>query len=133
MGINPLRHRENCKLPKERPQLTAMLELHSFYCEVTVLTTVPLFFTSCICYFRKERTRNLYGQQHVWRKPNTAYQHKHLIPAVKHGGGGLIIWACSAATGPGHLAVIESTMNSSGYQSIPESNVRPSVPQLKLG
>ena len=42
----------------------------------------------------------------------TAYQHKHLIPTVKHGGGGLMIWACSAATGPGQLAVIESTMNS---------------------
>ena len=58
---------------------------------------------------------------------NTAYQHKHLLPTVQHGGGGLMIWACSAATGPGHLAVIESTMNSSGYQSILESNVRPSV------
>ena len=45
------------------------------------------------------------AQQHVWRKPNTANQHKHLIPTVKHGGGGLMIWACSAATGPGHLAV----------------------------
>ena len=73
------------------------------------------------------------AQQHIWRKPNTAYQHKHLIPTVKHGGGGLMFWACSAATEPGHLAVIESTMNSSGYQSIQESNVRPSVPQLKLG
>jgi len=73
------------------------------------------------------------AQQHVLRKPNTAYQHKHLIPTVKHGGGGLMIWACSAATGPGHLAVIESTMNSSVYQSILESNVRPSVWQLKLG
>jgi len=60
------------------------------------------------------------AQQHVWRKPNTAYQHKHLTPTVKHGGGGLMIWACFAATGPGHLAVIESTMNSSGYQSILE-------------
>ena len=67
------------------------------------------------------------AQQHVWRKPNTAYQHKHLIPTVKHGGEGLMMWACSAATGPGHLAVIESTMNSSVYQSILESDVRPSV------
>ena len=73
------------------------------------------------------------AQQHIWRKPNTAYQHKHLIPTVKHGGGGLMIWAGSAATVPGHLAVIESTLNSSGYQSILELNVRPSVRQLKLG
>jgi len=39
------------------------------------------------------------AQQHVWRKlTNTAYQHKHLIQTVKHGEGGLMIWACSAAT-----------------------------------
>ena len=31
------------------------------------------------------------SQQHVWRKPDTAYQHKHLLPTVKHGGGGLMI------------------------------------------
>jgi len=49
------------------------------------------------------------------------------------GGGGMMIWACFAATGPGHLAVIKSSMNSSVYQSILESNVRPSVQQLKLG
>ena len=73
------------------------------------------------------------AQQHVWRKPNTAYQHKHLIPTVNHGGGGLMVWAYFAATGPGLLAVIESTMNSSVYQSILESNVRPSFRQLKLG
>jgi len=41
--------------------------------------------------------------QHIWSKPNTAYQDKHLEPAVKHGGGGLMVWAFSAATGPGHL------------------------------
>ena len=45
------------------------------------------------------------AQQHVWRKPNTASQNNHLIPTVKHGGGGLMMWACSAATGPGHLVV----------------------------
>ncbi|MEE6515924.1 hypothetical protein FKM82_025084 [Ascaphus truei] len=60
-------------------------------------------------------------------------QHISLIPTVKHGSGGVMIWACFAATGPGNLAVIESTMNSSVYQSILESNVRPSVRQLKLG
>jgi len=57
-------------------------------------------------------------------KTNTAYQHKHLIPTVRHGGGGMMIWACFAAEGPGHLAVIESTMNFSVYQSIVESNMR---------
>lgn len=32
-------------------------------------------------------------------------------------------WTCSAATRPGHLAVIELTMNFSEYQSILESKL----------
>lgn len=42
-------------------------------------------------------------------------------------------WACFKATGPGHLSVIELTTNFSVYQSIPETNIRPSVWRLKLG
>jgi len=64
------------------------------------------------------------AQNHIWRKPNTAYQHKHLIPTVKHGGRGLMILACFAATEPEHLAVVE--LNSVNL-SIPESHVRPSI------
>ena len=47
-------------------------------------------------------------QQHVWRKPNTVHQHKHPMPTVKCGGGGVNNWACFAATGPGHLALSET-------------------------
>jgi len=39
------------------------------------------------------------AQQHICGKPSRAYQHKHLMPAVKHGGGGLMIWAIFAAAG----------------------------------
>jgi len=45
----------------------------------------------------------------------TAYKHKHPLPAVKHSGEGLMIWDCF---GPRRHAVIESTTNSSVYQSI---------------
>lgn len=70
-----------------------------------------------------------------WRRlapPNTVYQHKHRIATVKHNGGGVILCAFCTATGPWHLAAIESTMNSK-YQSILESNMRESFQQLKLG
>jgi len=43
-----------------------------------------------------------------------------------------MIWACFAATGPGHPAVLESTKSSFVYQNILESNVGPSVQQLTL-
>jgi len=57
------------------------------------------------------------------------YEHKHLKANVKHGGGGQMIWACSAATGPEHLAVTVTELTV--YQSILELNVRPSICQLK--
>lgn len=31
-------------------------------------------------------------------QPNTAYQDKLIVVTVKHGGGGVIIWACFATT-----------------------------------
>lgn len=39
----------------------------------------------------------------------------------------------SKSTGPGHIAITETTMNSFVYQSIFESNVKPSAWQIKLG
>lgn len=63
-----------------------------------------------------------------------AYQHKN--PSyVKHSGGGVMIVACFAtigATGAGYLAVVQLSVNSFLYHSILESNVRPSVHEIKL-
>lgn len=50
----------------------------------------------------------------------------------QHGGGGMMIWAWFSVTGPGHLAITESTMHFSIYQRILEQNVKPSVWQLTL-
>ncbi|KAK3564394.1 hypothetical protein QTP86_017309, partial [Hemibagrus guttatus] len=69
---------------------------------------------------------------YVWRKSNTAFQKKNIIPTVKYGGGSVIVWGCFAASGPGRLAVINGTMNSAVYQKILKENVRPSVCDLKL-
>ncbi|KAK3555168.1 hypothetical protein QTP86_010055 [Hemibagrus guttatus] len=69
---------------------------------------------------------------YVWRKSNTAFQKKIIIPTVKYGGGSVMVWGCFAASGPGRLAVINGTMNSAVYQKILKENVRPSVCDLKL-
>ncbi|KAK3526991.1 hypothetical protein QTP86_006131 [Hemibagrus guttatus] len=69
---------------------------------------------------------------YVWCKSNTAFQEKNIIPTVKYGGGSVMVWGCSAASGPGRLAVINGTMNSAVYQKILKENVRPSVCDLKL-
>ncbi|XP_026056217.1 uncharacterized protein LOC113041835 [Carassius auratus] len=42
-----------------------------------------------------------------------------------------MIWACSADTGPEKLAVIETTRTSNSYRNNLETNVRPSVQQIK--
>lgn len=51
-------------------------------------------------------------------------QHKisALIPTVKHGGGGLVVWACSTDTGHVPPAVILSTMSSFVVQRTLEPN-----------
>ncbi len=69
---------------------------------------------------------------YIWRKSNTAFQKKNIIPTVKYGGGSVMVWGCFAASGPGRLAVINGTMNSAVYQKNLKDNVRPSVRDLKL-
>ncbi|KAI4884115.1 hypothetical protein NFI96_032765 [Prochilodus magdalenae] len=69
---------------------------------------------------------------YIWRKSNTAFQKENITPTVKYGGGSVMVWGCFAASGPGRLAVINGTMNSTVYQKILKENVRPSVHDLKL-
>ncbi len=64
-------------------------------------------------------------KEHV--STNTSSQKIHMLVE------GWWFWAWFVTTGPGHLTVIELTMNSSVYQSILQSNVRTSIQQLKLG
>ncbi|KAK3556190.1 hypothetical protein QTP70_005587 [Hemibagrus guttatus] len=82
-----------------------------------------------------KRNIELFGRSlshYVWHKSNTAFQKKNIIPTVKYGGGSVMVWGCFAASGPGRLAVINGTMNSSVYQKILKENDRPSVCDLKL-
>lgn len=39
----------------------------------------------------------------LWHRPKTAYQHRHVTPTVKNGGGTCLICACFATMGPEHL------------------------------
>ncbi|KAF7651836.1 hypothetical protein LDENG_00104850, partial [Lucifuga dentata] len=70
---------------------------------------------------------------YVWRKANTAFLKKNLVPTVKLGGGSILVWACFAAGGPGNLTVIDGLMNSSVYQSILDEHVKASARKLQLG
>ena len=70
---------------------------------------------------------------HVWRKANTAFQEKNLLPTVKQGGGNVKVWGSFSASGPGRLHIIQGNMNSHAYQQILDQNLLPSVRELKLG
>lgn len=46
----------------------------------------------------------------ILRKKNAAHQLQNLTPTVKYGGGTIMVWICFAASGPGHLAIIEGKL-----------------------
>lgn len=62
-----------------------------------------------VCNVYQEKAVKTFGHKAQQWKLNSAYR-QHLTPT---GDGGVLIWACFAATGPGHLTVTESTMKSS--------------------
>lgn len=73
------------------------------------------------------------SQLYIWGKPNAAYQHKHLIPAVNHCGAGVMIQCFPVFTffffGHLHLQSLMSTNLNELKQSYREKLAR--LPPLK--
>ena len=63
---------------------------------------------------------------HFWRKPGT-------IPAVKHGGGRIMMWGCFTVEVTGRLVRIEAKMNGAKYRAIFDDNLLQSSLDLRLG
>ncbi|GBO10149.1 hypothetical protein AVEN_191465-1 [Araneus ventricosus] len=55
------------------------------------------------------------GRITVWRKPNEELNTKNLLPTVKHGCGGIMVWGCVAASGTGNLVFFENNMDQYKY------------------
>ena len=49
-----------------------------------------------------------------------------MVPTVKHGGGGVMVWGCSAGDTVGYLFRIQGTLNQYGYRSILQRYAIPS-------
>ncbi|KAI4874042.1 hypothetical protein NFI96_000107 [Prochilodus magdalenae] len=69
----------------------------------------------------------------VWRMKNDEYHPKNTIPAVKHGGGSIMLWGRLSAHGTGRLHCIKERMNGAMYCEILGNNLLPSVRALKTG
>ncbi len=70
------------------------------------------------------------GVKHVWRQPGEEYKDKCVLPTVKHGGGGVIVWGCMSAAGIEELQFIEGTLNSNMYCDILKQSMIPSLRRL---
>ncbi len=70
------------------------------------------------------------GKQKCGEKKGTANVPKHTASSVKHGGSGVMAWACMAASGAGPLNFTDdlmyddsSRMNLEGYKTILPTNI----------
>uniref|UniRef100_A0A803JTX2 Transposase Tc1-like domain-containing protein n=1 Tax=Xenopus tropicalis TaxID=8364 RepID=A0A803JTX2_XENTR len=63
----------------------------------------------------------------AWRKKNTAFQVKHLLPTGKFGGGSIMLWGCVASSGTEALVKVEGRINSTQNQPNLRDNVQESV------
>jgi len=85
--------------------------------------------------FSDESKYNIFGSDgriRVWRKPGEAYNPNNTIKTVKHGGGGVMVWGCMAASGVGNLEILNGVMDHKYYIDILKRNLVPSAEKLGL-
>ncbi len=70
------------------------------------------------------------GVKRVWQQPGEEYKDKCVLPTVKHGGGGVMVWGCMSAAGTGELQFIEGTMNANMYCDTLKQSRIPSLQRL---
>ena len=71
----------------------------------------------------------IFGSNHrvfVRRRKGERMDSTCLVPTVKHGGGGVMVWGCFAGDTFGDLFKIEGILNQRGYHSILQRHALPS-------
>ena len=63
----------------------------------------------------------------MWRKPREKFRKQNLMPTVKHGGKGVMVWECMSSAGFGNLVFIDSIMNQYKYIDILKQNMKSSA------
>lgn len=85
--------------------------------------------------FSDESKYNIFGSDgrlRVWRRPGEALNPKNTKKTVKHGGGGLMVWGCIAASGVGNLEFVDGVMDQYKYIDILKRNLQSSAEKLGI-
>lgn len=56
------------------------------------------------------------GNKLIWRKTGKTYEKDDMVPSVKRGGSGVMVWGCMATNGIEKLTFIDSKMNQRLYK-----------------
>lgn len=62
----------------------------------------------------------------VWQLPGQRYLSDCIVPNIKFGGGGNMVWGCLSGAGLGSLVLVKGTLYASAYQDILEVSKTPS-------
>ncbi|GBM49407.1 Transposable element Tc1 transposase [Araneus ventricosus] len=69
----------------------------------------------------------------VWRRKNEELNPRNLVGTVKYGGGGVLVWGCTSASGLGNLVFINDIMDHALYLNILRYNLKLSAQNFGIG